>query len=33
LILSYLIFGERLNRNQKLGFILSATGFLLIGLQ
>lgn len=33
LIFSYLLFGERLNRNQKLGFMLSAAGFLLIGLQ
>lgn len=33
LVFSYLLFGERLNRNQKLGFFLSATGFLIIGLQ
>ena len=32
LLMSYLIFGERLNFKQKLGFILSALGFILIGL-
>lgn len=33
LLMSYLLFGERLNRNQKIGFALSATGFILIGLK
>lgn len=33
LIISYLFFGERLNRNQKIGFALSAIGLTLIGLK
>ncbi|MEZ5757621.1 MAG: EamA family transporter [Emcibacteraceae bacterium] len=32
LLMSYLFFGERLNFNQKLGFLLSAAGFILIGI-
>lgn len=32
LFMSYLFFGERLNRNQRIGFILSAIGLILIGL-
>ncbi|HPF47162.1 MAG: DMT family transporter [Alphaproteobacteria bacterium] len=32
LLMSYLFFGERLNLNQKLGFLLSAAGFILIGI-
>jgi len=31
LLMSYLFFGERLNFKQKIGFILSALGFILIG--
>ena len=33
LLLSYLLFGERLNRNQIFGFLLSAIGLILIGLK
>ena len=33
LLLSFLFFGERLTRNQQLGFLLSATGLILIGLK
>jgi len=33
LFLSYLFFGERLNRNQIFGFLLSAIGLILIGLK
>lgn len=33
LVMSYLFFGERLNRNQKIGFALSAIGLTLIGLK
>lgn len=33
LLMSYLFFGERLNRNQKIGFALSAIGLTLIGLK
>jgi len=33
LIMSYILFKERLNRNQMIGFILSAAGFLLISLK
>ncbi len=33
LAMSYLFFGERLNRNQRIGFILSAIGLILIGLK
>jgi uncharacterized membrane protein len=33
LVISYLFFGERLSLNQKVGFILSAIGFLLLGLK
>ena len=33
LIMSYIFFGERLNRNQKIGFALSAIGLVLIGLK
>lgn len=32
LLMSYLIFGERLNFKQKVGFLLSALGFILIGI-
>ncbi|MCC3861692.1 EamA family transporter [Pseudemcibacter aquimaris] len=33
LLLSFLFFGERLNNNQKVGFLLSAIGLVLIGLK
>lgn len=33
LLLSFLFFGERLNLNQKIGFLLSAIGLILIGLK
>ena len=33
LLLSFLFFGERLNRNQKAGFLLSDIGLILIGLK
>lgn len=33
LLLSFLFFGERLTRNQQLGFLLSAAGLMLIGLK
>jgi drug/metabolite transporter (DMT)-like permease len=33
LLMSYAFFGERLNRNQKVGFLLSAIGLTLIGLK
>lgn len=33
LLLSFLFFGERLTRNQQVGFLLSATGLILIGLK
>lgn len=33
LLMSYLFFGERLNRNQKIGFLLSAIGLMLIGFK
>ncbi|MCP5382902.1 MAG: DMT family transporter [Kordiimonadaceae bacterium] len=32
LLMSYLLFGERLDCKQKLGFLLSAAGFILIGI-
>lgn len=33
LLMSYFLFGERLTRNQKIGFILSAVGFLLLSVK
>jgi drug/metabolite transporter (DMT)-like permease len=33
LLLSFLIFGERLTRKQQMGFLLSATGLIIIGLK
>ncbi|MBL4602037.1 MAG: DMT family transporter [Emcibacteraceae bacterium] len=33
LLVSYFIYGERLNFNQKIGFLLSAFGFLLLGIK
>lgn len=33
LLLSYLLFKERLNKNQFIGFMLSAAGFILISLK
>lgn len=33
LLLSFIFFGERLNLNQKAGFLLSAIGLILIGLK
>lgn len=32
LLMSYLLFGERLNFNQKIGFLFSAIGFVLLGI-
>jgi len=33
LLMAFVFFGERLNRNQKVGFLLSALGLILIGLK
>lgn len=33
LLMSYFLFGERLTRNQKIGFILSAIGFLFLSIK
>lgn len=32
LLMSYFLFGERLNFNQKIGFLFSAIGFVLLGI-